>query len=126
MKPKEHPMRGSQPWKANRSRALRSKLVSAETKLWSALRNRQLNGHKFVRQLAVGPFFADFACRERKLIVEVDGATHGTELEMANDAERSDALQTLGYRIVRVTNDDVTRNLVGVLNSILHELEKEA
>ena len=104
-------MRGSQPWRTNRSRALRSQLVTAEAKLWAALRTRQLNGHKFVRQLAIGPFFADFACREQKLIVEVDGATHGAEAEVKADAARAAALKRIGYRICRVTNDDVIRNL---------------
>ena len=117
-------MRSSQPWRTNRSRVLRSLLVTAETKLWNELRNRQLNGFKFVRQAGIGPYFADFLCRERKLIVEVDGATHGLDAEIATDEARTAELQRLGYRVFRVTNDDIARNLSGVLESILHELEE--
>ena len=116
-------MRGSQPWRTNRSRALRSRQVTAEEELWEELRNRQLGGFKFVRQAAIGPYFVDFVCRERKLIVEVDGATHGSEEEIAADAARSAALERMGYRVGRVTNDDVERNIDGVLEWLLRELE---
>jgi very-short-patch-repair endonuclease len=115
-------MRSSQPWRTNRARVLRSRLTKAEEKLWDALRNRQLSGTKFVRQAAIGVYFADFACRERKLIIEVDGATHGTDGELAADAARVDALRQMGYRVYRVTNDEVECNLEGVLDSILNEL----
>ena len=117
-------MRGSQPWRTNRSRTLRSQLVAAETKLWAKLRNRQLGGSKFVRQAAIGTYFADFACRECKLIVEIDGATHGLDEEIAANLARTAALEHMGYRVYRVTNTDVAQNLAGVLDSILHELEK--
>jgi very-short-patch-repair endonuclease len=117
-------MRSSQPWRTNRSRTLRSQHVTAEDKLWRGLRNRQLGGYKFVRQVAVGPYFADFVCRERKLVVEVDGATHGSNDEIASDASRTTKLARMGYRVYRVTNEDVACNLEGTLESILHRLEK--
>ncbi len=116
-------MRGTQPWRTNRARALRSRQPAAEEKLWRELRNRQLGGFKFVRQVAVGPYFADFACRKTKLIVEIDGATHGTDAEIAADAARTAALGELGYRVVRVCSDDVERNIDGVLEWLLRELE---
>ncbi|MFN3623916.1 MAG: endonuclease domain-containing protein [Hyphomicrobium sp.] len=103
--------------------ALRSRQPAAEEKLWRELRNRQLGGFKFVRQVAVGPYFADFACRKTKLIVEIDGATHGTDAEIAADAARTAALGELGYRVVRVCSDDVERNIDGVLEWLLRELE---
>jgi very-short-patch-repair endonuclease len=116
-------MRGTQPWRTNRARALRSRQPAAEEKLWGELCNRQLGGFKFVRQLAVGDCFADFACRDAKLIVEVDGATHGTDAEIAADATRTAALEAIGYRVVRVSSDDVDRNIDGVLEWLLHELQ---
>ena len=116
-------MRSSQPWRTNRARVLRAQLVVGESRLWNELRNRQLSGFKFVRQAAIGSYFADFACREKKLIVEVDGGTHGLETEIAADEVRTAGLRRLGYRVFRVTNEDVARNLAGVLDSILHELE---
>jgi very-short-patch-repair endonuclease len=68
------------------ARSLRHTETAAEIRLWEQLRNRRLCGLKFVRQLPIGYFIADFACRERKLIVEVDGATHGEVREVAYDA----------------------------------------
>ncbi len=116
-------MRGHQPWTTNRARILRANGTSAETKLWHALRSRQLAGHKFSRQASIEPFVADFLCREAKLIVEIDGATHGEPDQIARDAARTQHLEALGYRVFRVTNDDVFHNLSGVLEGILHELE---
>ncbi len=119
-------MRSSQPWRTNRARTLRSQQVAAEAKLWEELRNRRLGGFKFVRQAAVGAYFVDFACRERKLVVEVDGATHGLDEEIAADAARTAAMERMGYRVCRVTNDDVARNMDGVLDWLLHELESRS
>ena len=82
-------MRGEQPWRTNRSRVLRSRPISAEAKLWLRLRNRQFGGRKFVRQTSIDPYFVDFVCRERKVIVEVDGGTHSTDAEMAHDDRRT-------------------------------------
>ncbi len=117
-------MRSEQPWKTNRARVLRANTTSAEGRLWHALRNRNLAGHKFARQVAIDDFFVDFLCREARLIVEVDGGTHGEDDERRRDAARAAALERLGYRIFRVTNDDVMRNLSGVLDGLLRELER--
>ena len=87
--------------------------------MWDKLRGRRLAGFKFVRQESIGPFYADFVCREEKLIVEVDGATHSTPEEVACDARRESFLRNFGYRILRVTNDDVFNNLDGVCETIL-------
>ncbi len=118
-------MRGEQPWKTNRSRVLRSQSGFAERKLWSALRDRQLNGHKFVRQASIDVYFADFLCREAKLLIEVDGATHGTDAEQAADADRTAKLGALGYRVLRFDNIDVIGNLAGVLHVISDVLDAE-
>ena len=60
-----------------RAQLLRKTPSEAEKRLWGFLRDRRLNDCKFVRQAPLGPYFADLLCRERKLIVEVDGVTHG-------------------------------------------------
>jgi very-short-patch-repair endonuclease len=112
-------MRGEQPWRTNRSRALRSRPISAEAKLWSRLRNRRLGGHKFVRQMPIDPYFVDFVCRECKVVVEVDGGTHSTEQEVAADVRRTLHLKRLGYRGFRISNDDVYHNLDCVLDALL-------
>ena len=112
-------MRGAQPWRSNRARVLRSRATSAEDRMWSALRNRRLNGLKFVRQCSIGPYFVDFVCRERKIIVEIDGATHSTIEERAYDAQRTDYLAVQGFRIFRVHNGEVYENLNGVLAGLI-------
>ncbi len=116
-------MRGSQPWRTNRARALRSRQTTAEDILWSKLRNRRLGGHKFTRQAPVDPYFADFICRERRLIVEVDGATHGSTEELIADHRRDRNLKREGYRVFRVQNADIYANLDGVLETIFALLE---
>jgi very-short-patch-repair endonuclease len=107
-----------------RARELRRGETSAEAKLWTRLRTRHLNGFKFARQAPIGPYFADFVCREEKLVVEVDGATHGTSEETAADARRSTFLADAGYRILRVTNAEVFDKIEAVLETILAALER--
>jgi very-short-patch-repair endonuclease len=116
-------MRGEQPWRTNRSRVLRSRSISAEAKLWSRLRNRQLGGCKFVRQVPIDPYFVDFVCRERKVIIEVDGGTHSTDEERARDERRTHHLEQLGYRVFRISNDDIYNNLDCALDELLAFLE---
>jgi very-short-patch-repair endonuclease len=116
-------MRGLRIVETRRSRALRADQTSAEAKLWARLRNRGLNGHKFSRQVAIGPYFADLCCRERKLIVEIDGATHSTDAELAADARRTAFLEAQGYRVLRVYNAEVFGNIDGILETILARLE---
>jgi len=94
---------------------LRRNETDAEHVLWQLLRNRQIDGHKFVRQLPVGPYFADFACREAALIVELDGSQHTDEA----DARRTAVLNSEGYGVLRFWNNDVLTNALGVAESIL-------
>ncbi len=111
-------MRGLRVFERNRSRDLRRNQTAAEETLWRKLRGRQIAECKFVRQEPIGPFFVDFVCRERRLIVEVDGATHSTRDELAHDARRQQFLTEAGYRILRVTNDEAFNNLDGVCETI--------
>ncbi len=104
------------------AKRLRRRMTDAETILWSRLRRGQLNGWKFRRQHPVGPYVADFACVEGRLIVEVDGATHSSEREIAHDAKRSAFLTSHDFSIYRVWNTDVFENLNGVLDGILAAL----
>lgn len=117
-------MRGTAPWKTNRSRSLRSSATSAEEKLWLHLRDRRLGGFKFVRQFPIENFFVDFACRREQVIIEIDGGTHGSALELANDGKRDEILAELGYKIVRIQNADVYENIDSVLEHLLAVLEK--
>jgi very-short-patch-repair endonuclease len=107
------------------ARDLRHTETAAEIRLWEQLRGRRLNGFKFVRQLPIGFYIADFACRAEKLIVEVDGETHSTDREVAYDQKRTAALEAQGWRVVRVNNDDVFKNLSAVCDHIVWALENK-
>jgi very-short-patch-repair endonuclease len=114
-------MRGKNERRVDRARSLRRALTPAETKLWANLRNRQLGGFKFTRQEPIGRYYADFACREQRLIVELDGGQHqGSAAERQRDSD----LAALGYRVIRIWNNDVIENIAGVLEMLLPELRR--
>ena len=98
-----------------RAKAMRTEMTQPERVLWTALRAKRFDGTKFTRQAPLGPFIADFVARSRKLVIEVDGDTHNDE---ARDERRTAWLAAQGYRVVRVSNDDVMRNLEGVMQII--------
>ena len=100
------------------ARSLRRDATNAERHLWQGLRRKQVAGSRFRRQVVLGGFIAEFASFDARLVVEVDGATHSTNEEMAYDAARSEALAAQGFAVLRFTNEDVYRNLDGVLETI--------
>jgi very-short-patch-repair endonuclease len=99
---------------------LRRELTPAEHKLWSALRSDQL-GVNFRRQHAIGPYIADFCCIQKKLIVELDGSQHLEQAEY--DRQRTEFLQSKGYRVLRFWNNDVMNDLNGVVSVIQEALK---
>jgi very-short-patch-repair endonuclease len=115
-------MRGPNRWDVPVARKLRRDTTSAESRLWAELRNRQLESFKFVCQEPIGGYVADFVCRQAKLVIEVDGATHSTDEELRRDAARTVFFERLGYRVVRFQNDDIYNAMEGVLGSILAAL----
>jgi very-short-patch-repair endonuclease len=108
-----------------RARRLRASQTSAEAKLWQALRNRKLERWKFRRQHPIDRYVVDFVTLNGKLIVEVDGVTHGTPAELWRDTERTKHLEACGFHVVSVTNSDIYDNLDGVLEFIHRELRFE-
>jgi very-short-patch-repair endonuclease len=108
--------------RAERARALRRALTPAEIALWTRIRGRQLGGFKFARQEPIDRYYVDFVCREQRLIIELDGGQHS---ERPEDKQRDSALRALGYRVIRIWNNDVIDNLGGVLRTLLSELEKQ-
>ncbi len=103
-----------------RARELRQTANPAEQCLWNALKARQLGGYKFTRQFPVGSYFADFACRERMLLVEIDGSQH---VESGYDKQRDAHLLNEGYSILRVPSVTVLQAREAVCDSILAALE---
>ena len=96
-----------------RSRELRTNATKAERALWRQLRNRQLGGVRFNRQVPIGPFICDFVARTAKLVIELDGGQHALRAE--GDARRTLLLQKEGYRVIRFWNNDVLENIEGVM-----------
>ena len=116
-------MRGPNRKTATRVRQLRRNATDAEMKLWFVVCDRRLAGYKFVRQISIGPYVADFLCRDRKLIVEVDGGQHA---ESASDQIRDAYLTSEGYSVLRFWNSDVLGNIDGVLQTILASLNSSS
>ena len=104
------------PRNTKRARDLRQQASPAERRLWQYLSSSQLDGHKFSRQIPVGPYFVDFICRNAKLVVELDGYSHDVRIEY--DAARTRFIEAQGYRVVRFNNQDVIKNVEGVLTMI--------
>jgi very-short-patch-repair endonuclease len=106
----------------NRDRAkdMRHDPVLTEKLFWTHLRNRQLGGFKFRRQVPIGPYIADFVCAERMLIIELDGRLHQGRKDY--DAQRDEYLIRLGYRVWRFSNAEASADLPTILQSILHLL----
>jgi very-short-patch-repair endonuclease len=119
-------MRGIRLIETRRARSLRREATGAERMLWQCLKDRRLDGFKFVRQAPIGPYIADFLCREAKLVVELDGATHSTDEEIAADRRRTRVLGEEGYHVIRFTNEAVFESSEGVCETILVELRKGA
>jgi very-short-patch-repair endonuclease len=115
-------MRGPNEIRTERARRLRRQSTHAELKLWNRLRRRAIDGQKFVRQEPIGPFVVDFVCRERRLVIEVDGGQHATD---KRDAARDHWLNEHRYRVLRFWNNDVIGNIDGVLDTIAAALAEQ-
>ena len=106
------------------ARDMRNAATPAERKLWSRLRASSLEGHKFSRQIAVGPFICDLVCRRSKLIVEVDGGQHATDSGCENDLRRTRYLKDQGYTVLRFWNVQVLQDVDSALIMILAKLRE--
>jgi len=100
----------------NRARQLRREQTEAEKRLWAGLRARQLQGYKFRRQFVIGSVIVDFCCFEKRIVVELDGGQHAEQ--EAADQVRSWFLYSRGYRVLRFWNNEIDRDLDGVLTRI--------
>jgi very-short-patch-repair endonuclease len=106
-----------------RARTLRSGMTDAERKLWYAFRDRRFANYKFRRQVPIGPFIADFICYDARVVIEVDGGQHAGS---ASDARRDRWFAANQFLVLRFWNNDVLKNLEGVLTSVLESLHQRA
>lgn len=109
-------------WLQSRRRYLRASLTPAEARLWNYLKISRLSGRKFRRQHSMGRYILDFYCPSEKLAIELDGATHDRDIAQRRDRTRDRFLQNAGIRILRIQNDDVIKDLDGVLSQIRRHL----
>lgn len=102
-----------------RRKELRKNQTAQESLLWLNLKNKKL-GVKFRRQQSVGPYIADFYCKEKSLVIEIDGSQHTSEKEY--DRERNAYMQTLGLKVLRFWNSEIENNFEYVLKKIKDNL----
>ena len=108
--------------KRQQAKELRQTMTPEEALLWHELRTNKLAGWHFRRQQVIDGYIVDFYCHAASLIVEVDGGIHETQKEQ--DAERDAHLLSRGFGILRVTNDEVNKDLQGILQKILENLKQ--
>lgn len=106
-----------------RTRELRARQTEAESLLWYVLRARRLCGLKFRRQYPIEPFIADFACIEKKLVVEIDGGYHDYVYE--GDMTRQEKIEAEGWEVLRFSNEDVHSDVEAVAIAIARHLGLE-
>ena len=110
------PAKRSNPKTMRQAVKLRKEPTPAERKLWAYLRGNKLNGVSFRRQHAIGNFIPDFVSIKKKLIIELDGSQHLEQSEY--DAERSKYFESLGYKVIRLWNNQVENEINGVVRAI--------
>ena len=89
-------------------------MTNQERKLWNIIRNRQFYGFRFRRQFPIEPYIVDFICREKSIIIEIDGGQHNEPDNLRYDNERTKYLESLGFKVIRFWNTDIDNNIDGV------------
>jgi len=108
------------------AKRLRVTATDFERKLWSRLRNGQVNGLRFRRQQPIGPYIADFYCSAAKLVVELDGNQHGAAHNRDYDLRRTNYMIERGYRVLRFANHELMHDCDEVLDSIVRAVGSQA
>ena len=115
-------MHKNEPTLVVNARVLRRGSTDAEHWLWQRLRARRLLGFKFRRQAPIGPYIADVVCKERRLIIELDGSQH--QEQRSYDQRRTTFLNSQGYEVLRYWNNEVLQQGEAVLASIAQALQQ--
>ncbi len=105
------------PQQTEKCRRLRRELTFPERRLWSALRSRRAAKLKMRRQYPIGPYVADFVCLAHQLVIELDGDSHVGRADY--DRQRQAHLESTGFRVLRVGNDDVLKDVDAVVKAVL-------
>jgi very-short-patch-repair endonuclease len=105
----------------HRAKSLRQSMTRAEMLLWRYLKAHHVDGLGFRRQVPMHGYIADFACHKARLIVELDGETHDFAARWRSDLARDAWFESRGYKVLRFSNEQVLRNLMGVIEAIRYE-----
>ncbi len=100
------------------ARRLRANVTPTELLLWKRLRTFETEGSHFRRQVPIGPYVVDFACMAARLVIELDGSQHNTDAHKVKDQQRTRWLESEGYRVIRIWNNDLSQNMDGVLETV--------
>ena len=94
-------------------------MTPQELKLWHYLRNKKFNNLAFRRQYPIGDYIVDFICKEKWLVIEIDGGQHNTSEAIEYDNKRTLYLESRGFKVLRFWNIDIDNNFDGVYRKIL-------
>lgn len=98
---------------------LRRMVTEGERILWKALRDEvEISGSHFRRQVAIGPYVVDFCCLKLRVVIEVDGKIHETDAARKSDAERETYLRAEGFRVLRLSNNEVLLRRPAALHKV--------
>ncbi|MBO4841374.1 MAG: endonuclease domain-containing protein [Bacteroidaceae bacterium] len=103
------------------ARQNRKNPTDAEIILWQHIRGKNLKT-KFFRQYIIADYIVDFVSLESNLIIEVDGAYHSEYEQLLYDKDRTRRLESLGFKVIRFTNNEVFFQTEHVLEIIKKEL----
>ena len=105
------------------SRNLRNNSTLSEVLLWNELKAKRIMGLKFMRQKPIGDFIVDFYCSKLKLVIEIDGESHGYYPTQRRDSIKEDYLNSLGIRVIRYDDMDVKTNISGIIDHLINWIE---
>lgn len=108
--------------KTIRAKQLRKNMTDTERNFWYRINNNQL-GVKFRRQYPIGPYFADFVCIEKRLVIELDGNQHASCIE--HDNKRTDFIEGQGYTVIRIANSYLTNKYIDAIVELLYRCISE-
>ena len=99
-----------------KARNLRTNMTDQERKFWAIVRKEQFHNYRFLRQYIIGNYIVDFICREKKIIIEIDGGQHSENVDY--DIARTKFLESKGYKVIRFWNNDIDNNISGVYQKL--------
>ena len=96
-------------------------MTEAESALWNYLKGNNL-GHKFLRQHIIGEYIVDFLCRDKRLVIEVDGGYHSERTQQDDDAVRQQWIEEMGYKVIRFSNEAILVDIKTTIDTIINYL----